>query len=262
MNDVILHLKDGQSRAIAMPDGRTFQYIVHYMRTPADAAGSTVRLRLPTGDALDVPASEIASLEIPPPHVLVRDFMTEAELQQILDFMLSHTETFQSSGTYDARTQGDTGVGRRSRILDGPGNAPMAALMMPKLQALMPTLWPQLRMAPISINALECQVTAHGDGDFFGTHTDNSPADIAYRRISYVLYFHRDPKQFSGGHLHLYNTLIQNGYGQCGQLGADIDPPRNGLMVFPTHIYHGVTPIQCASSDVTDHRLTLNGWLF
>ena len=46
------------------------------------------------------------------------------------------------------------------------------------------------------------------------------------------------------------------------RLAADIDPPRNGLMIFPTFIYHGVSPIQCASSALTDQRLTLNGWLF
>ncbi len=228
------------------------------MRAPADAAGRTLRLQGPAGDAIDVSAPDIAGLEIPPPYALIPDFLTDAELAQILAFTLAHAEGFQSAGAYEPS---QTRL-RSARLLDGPFNGPLAALVMPKLQALMPQLWPQLRIDPIPLNSLECQITAHGDGDFFATHTDNGAPDISYRRISYVYYFHRDPKQFSGGHLCLYNTLIQDGRGKCGQLAANIDPPRNGLMIFPTFIHHSVTPIQCASAALTDQRLTLNGWMF
>lgn len=262
MNEAILHLKDGQSRAIRMPVGGELQKILHYIRAPADAAGMTLSLLDLAGGALDVAAKNIVGLEVPPPHVLIRDFMTEAELAQVLAFTLAHADGFQDAGTYEQPKESDSTKGRRSRILDGPANGAMAALILPKLQALLPKLWPQLGMNPLLLRNLECQITAHGDGDFFAIHTDNSPAEIAYRRMSYVYYFHREPKQFSGGHLCLYNTLLQDGYSKCGQLAADIDPPRNGLMIFPTHIYHRVSPIQSASSTLTDQRLTLNGWLF
>jgi len=262
VNEAILHLKDGQSRAIRMPVGRELQGIFHYIRAPADTAGRTLRLQDLTGAAIDVAATDIAGLEVPPPHALIRNFMTEAELDQVLAFTLTHAHAFQDAGTYEAPKPGESTKGRRSRILDGPANGAMAALIQPKLQALMPKLWPQLGMSPLLLRNLECQITAHGDGDYFAIHTDNSPPEIAYRRISYVHYFHREPKQFSGGHLCLYNTLLQDGYSKCGQLAADIDPPRNGLMIFPTHIYHRVSPIQSASGALTDQRLTLNGWLF
>jgi len=261
VNEAILHLKGGDSRAVCIPAGREIQEILHYMRIPTDAAGGTLRLQGPDGAAIDVSVGDIAGLEVPPPHALIPNFMTEAELEQVLAFTVARADAFQSSGHYED-SQGDTTKGRRSRVLDGPANGAMASLIMPKLRAVMPKLWPQLRMDPLPIKALECQITAHGEGDFFAIHTDNSPPDIAYRRISYVYYFHREPKQFSGGHLCLYHTLIQGGTGTCGRLGADIDPPRNGLMIFPTFVYHAVTPIQCASSALTDQRLTLNGWLF
>ena len=235
------------------------------MRVPADAAGKTVRLQVPAGAALDVPAGDIASLEVSPPHALIPDFLTDAEREQILAFTMAHAQAFQNSGVHDAPSSGFAPPSyriRSSRVLDGPANGALAAMMMPKLQELMPKLWSQLRVDPLPLNTMECQVTAHGDGDFFATHTDNGTPEIAHRKISYVYYFHREPKQFSGGHLNLYCTLFQKGYGKCGGLAADIDPPRNGLVIFPTFIYHEVTPIRCASAALTDQRLTLNGWLF
>jgi SM-20-related protein len=183
----------------------------------------------------------------------------------VLAFTLAHERAFQNSGVHEAPDQAGprTQYGiRRSRVLDGPANGAMAAIVLPKVQALMPKLWPQWRIPPMPLNALECQVTAHGDGDFFAAHTDNGMPEIAHRKVAYVYYFHREPKQFSGGHLALYHMQFQDGFGRCGRLAADIDPPRNSLMVFPTFIWHEVTPIQCASTALTDQRLTLNGWLF
>ncbi len=262
MTEATLYLKDGRSHAVRMPRGRDMHEIIFYMRTPATAVGKTVRLQAPEGAPIDVAATDIARLEVPPPYALIPDFLTDAELAQVLDFTLKHADGFQISGAYSHQNPSDTTTGRRSRILDGPANGVLAAMVMPKLQALLPKLWPQLGVDPMPLANLECQVTAHGDGDFFATHTDNGAPDIAYRRISYVYYFHREPKQFSGGHLCLYNTMIEDGYGRLGRLAADIAPPRNGLMIFPTFIYHGVTPISCASSALTDQRLTMNGWLF
>lgn len=260
MNLATLHLKDGPAHTICVPMPREFQQILHYLTVPADGAGKVLHLMAPKGRIVDVAGDNIASLEVAPPHVLVRDFMSEAELDQIWAFTEAHVEGFQNSGTYEPHLA-DTIKRRRSRILDGPENAQMATLIMPKLKALMPRLWPQLGLDPVIFNKLEAQISVHGDGDFFAIHTDNSPAEIAHREVSYVLYFHRDPKQFSGGHLRLYNTLFRQDGVACGSLAADIEPPRNGLMVFPSSISHEVTPIACASDALADQRLTLNGWL-
>lgn len=264
VNEATLYLKDGQSRAVRTPAGRDLDDILQCMRGPAGAAGKLLRLQSTGGAAMDVPADDVASLEVAPPHVLIPEFMTEAELGQVEAFAMAHAAAFQSSGVHEAHNRGFAPANyrsRRSRVLDGPANGALAAMVFPKLQELIPKLWPRLGIDPLPLNALECQVTAHGDGDFFATHTDNGMPEIAHRRISYVYYFHREPKQFSGGQLRLYHALFQNGYGKCGRPAAEIDPPRNGLVIFPTFIYHEVTPIRCTSGALADQRLTLNGWL-
>jgi len=258
VNEATLYLKNDQSLAIRAPVGQQLQDMLRYLRVPEAAAGKTIRLQALTGEAVDIAANDIGSFEVAPPHAVIPDFLTDAELAQVLAFTTAHADAFQSSGAYeDSRKRM-----RRSRILDGPGNSVLAAMVFPKLQALMPTLWSQLRMDPLNLRTLECQITAHGDGDFFDLHTDNGAPDIAYRKISYVYYFQREPKQFSGGHLFLYHTLFEQGFGKCGQLAEDINPPRNGMVIFPTSIYHKVTPIKCASSALADQRLTMNGWMF
>jgi len=262
VNEATLHLKDGQNCTVSIP-GDGIQEIMHYMRLPpAAAAGKTVRFRLAAGGTLAVPAADIASIELPPPHALIRDFMTEAELSQILDLTLAHMDDFQASGAYNSRDPRNTTLTRRSRILDGPANGAMADLIFPKLLALMPTLWSRQQIRPTPLNRLECQITSHGDGDFFGVHIDNGAPSIAHRRVSYVFYFHREPKQFSGGHLRLYHTRIEGGHAKCGSPAIDIDPPRNSVILFPPNIHHEVTPIRCASSALADQRLTMNGWLY
>ncbi len=265
MIEAALTLKDGESRAVRMPAGSAFQELLHYLRVPSAAAGKMLSVELSTGGGTEIAAGDIASVEVAPPHVLLRDFLTDAERVRVLDFALTHVGAFQNSGVHEAPTSAFAPPRyriRSSRVLDGPANGVMAAMMMPKLQDLMPALWPRLGIDPLPLNAMECQITAHGEGDFFAVHTDDGTPEIAHRRISYVYYFHREPKQFSGGHLSLYHTLYQGGYGRCGKIAADIDPPENGLMIFPTFIFHEVTPIRCASAALTDQRLTLNGWLF
>ena len=120
---------------------------------------------------------------------------------------------------------------------------------------------PAGKVPPIAFRTMECQISVHGDGDFFMTHTDNGLPNIAHRTMSYVYYVHREPKRFTGGHLKLYKTVIQEGHHSAGDLVADIDPPRNGLMVFPSYIQHEVSKISCPSSALADLRVTLNGWL-
>lgn len=265
MNEALLTLKNGQSHAVRAPADHECQNMLHYMRRPADAAGRALQFQTTAGEAMEVAVADVASLEVPPPYALIPNFMTDAELAQVVSFTMAHADAFESSGVHEAPNQGASPTGyriRRSRVLEGPANGAMAAIVFPKLQDLIPKLWLRLGIDPLSLNALECQVTAHGDGDFFAIHTDNGMPEIAHRRISYVYYFHREPKQFSGGHLNLFHTLFRDGYGQCGRLAAAIDPPRNGLMIFPTFVFHEVTPIQCASGALADQRLTLNGWLF
>jgi SM-20-related protein len=263
VDQATLRLKGGDSRTCVLPQEETaLRELIACVRGAARAGAQALRVAAVDGQALEVPASEIEGLEIEPPYCLISNFLTAQEQEQALAYVLSHEREFRDATISLPSTQGSSMPDydlRQARLLDNV--AGLMPILMPKLQAVMPKALPRLGMGRLLIQRLECQISAHGDGDFFNTHTDNGLPDIAHRRVSYVCYIHREPKRFTGGKLRLYRWLLQGNDNKCGAPAIDIDPPGNGLMVFPSHVYHEVTPIQCSSKALTDQRLTINGWL-
>jgi Rps23 Pro-64 3,4-dihydroxylase Tpa1-like proline 4-hydroxylase len=256
VEQAILRLKGGDSRACLLPQDEAT------VRGAAEAGAKVLRLATVDGQPLEVQANEIDGLEVEPPYSLVPNFLSADEQEQALAYVMAHEREFHDATISLPSTQGSSLPDydlRKARLLDNV--AGVMPLLMAKLQSTIPKVWPRLGMGLLRINRLECQISVHGDGDFFNTHTDNGLPDIAHRRVSYVCYIHREPKRFTGGKLRLYRTLVQGNENKCGTAAIDIDPPGNGLVVFPSHVYHEVTPIQCSSQVLTDQRLTINGWL-
>ena len=258
-----LHLRDGGRQACVVPnDEPTARAIGVCVNTPGHAETSILKLQTPDGGPLSVNARDVVGIEMDPPYALLENFLTEADAESAMAYALAHQGEFRDSTVSLAAQQGtystDTKL-RRSRILDNV--AEIAPTVGRKLYETMPRIFQALQMPPINFRTMECQISAHGDGDFFNTHTDNGLPDIAHRTMSYVYYIHRKPKRFSGGHLKIYKTVIHEGMHSAGDLVADIDPPRNGLMVFPSYIQHEVSKLTCPSTALEDQRLTLNGWL-
>lgn len=264
MDRALVHLKDGDSRPIVMPpDGSmAMRTLLLALSSPDQVKGQTLTLSAPEDARVDLRTSDIASLELPPPYFVVDDFLSPSEADQVSEHIVSRAAQFEDA-TISLYTNQHSSTPvpqlRRSRVLNVI--AEIMPLFLPKLEKIQPRFATDLRMPKLALKKLECQITAHGDGDFFNTHIDNGLPDIAHRRISYVYYIHREPKQFRGGTLRFYNTLLENGANNCGRHASDYDPARNSLIVFPSHCHHEVTPITLNSSALADQRLTVNGWL-
>jgi SM-20-related protein len=262
MEQATLKLKTGASHVCSFSDSRSLQALLAKVADPASGNAPLLTLRSPQGDVVDVAVSDVSGIEVAPPFCMVRDFLGPLEIEAVTAFALAHADAFQDSTVSLPATQGASNPDyrlRRSQILNELG--PVMPSFLPTLERLIPQLWQHLRTPPIPFNKIECQLAYHGDGGYFKTHMDNGLPDVAHRRVSYVYYFHREPRQFSGGHLRLFNTLIENGVSTCGSLLVDLEPPRNSLVVFPSTCWHEVTPIESASSEIADLRLTMNGWL-
>jgi SM-20-related protein len=119
----------------------------------------------------------------------------------------------------------------------------------------------RLGMNEFSIAHAETQITASNDGDFFAAHSDDSDAAIASRHLTFVYFFHREPRQFQGGELQLHDSRrvgerqIKSGSHQS------ISPRQNQIVFFPCSVLHEITPVKCSSGAFADSRFTLNGWL-
>jgi len=111
---------------------------------------------------------------------------------------------------------------------------------------------PRLGMSTFDVGDFEIQLTSHNDGEFFHRHTDSASRDTADRALTYVYYFHRLPKGFTGGELVFFG----------GDGSAEVlEPSNDTLVLFDPRTEHEVRPISCRSGRFEDGRFTLNGWL-
>ena len=104
-------------------------------------------------------------------------------------------------------------------------------------------------------------MTAHNDGDFFKVHRDSGDQETAARELTFVYYFHREPKGYTGGELLLFDPRLVDG----GLVKADsfsvIEPRNNSMLFFPSRCDHEVLAVHCPSEKFADSRFTVNGWV-
>ena len=75
--------------------------------------------------------------------------------------------------------------------------------------------------------------------------------------LSGVYYFNAEPKAFTGGALRLHAIGGKN-----GENFVDIEPVRNGLLVFPAWAPHEVLPVSCPSKRFINSRFAINCWVW
>jgi predicted 2-oxoglutarate/Fe(II)-dependent dioxygenase YbiX len=110
----------------------------------------------------------------------------------------------------------------------------------------------RLGIPAFPVGAMDIQMTAHGDGEFFRQHTDSGSRATADRALTFVYYFHREPKRYAGGELVFFSP---DGVEQV------VEPVNDALILFDPHTPHEVRPVSCPSGRLEDGRFTLNGWL-
>jgi Rps23 Pro-64 3,4-dihydroxylase Tpa1-like proline 4-hydroxylase len=134
-------------------------------------------------------------------------------------------------------------------------------LILARIKAVLPQVLEKLGMEEFSIARVEAQVTASNDGDFFHFHSDNGSNPVASRHLTFVYFFHREPRQFEGGELRIHDARLEEGSYVSEGSYQTIVPQQNQIVFFPCELMHEITPVNCASQLFADSRFTLNGWL-
>jgi SM-20-related protein len=186
----------------------------------------------------------------PAPFVQLDRFLDEPARSQILEAVLSRESDFVATTT----STGETDY-RRSQILY---QFPNFDWMVEQVKLALPKVLLQLGL-DLTIAEIEIQLTAHNDGHYYKIHNDNGSPEAATRALSYVYYFHREPKAFSGGELRLYEAAVD--YDNPSADFCVIAPRNDRIIFFPSHCLHEVMPVVCPSKAFADGRFTLNGWV-
>jgi len=116
-------------------------------------------------------------------------------------------------------------------------------------------------MEECPITRTEVQVTASNDGDSFAIHPDDGHEEVASRYLTFVYFFHREPKQFVGGELRIHDSRLQRERYVSQGSYQKIVPQENQIVFFPCSLLHEITPVECPSRAFADSRFTLNGWI-
>ena len=200
---------------------------------------------------------------LPAKCVVLDEFLAPAELSSLTRFVQEHEADFSTSEVVSPHAEADGGVvnydHRRSRVL--MDLAQYEDMMLQRIKSVLPQVLDQLGMEEFSISEVEAQVTASNDGDYFHFHSDNGSERVASRHLTFVYFFHREPRQFEGGELRIHDARLQDGVYVSEDRYQAIVPQQNQIVFFPCEMLHEITPVKCDSQLFADSRFTLNGWL-
>jgi len=192
--------------------------------------------------------------------VVLEEFLAPDEVKQLMQYTLDHETDFQISEVVSPGVSG--GMidydHRRSRILMNLDRH--HEVIVNRIQACLPRVLAKLGRDVFRPSQVEAQITASNHGDFFRNHSDNLQEDTVSRELTFVYFFHREPKAFRGGDLRIYDSRWQNGqYASAGQ-HETLVPEQNQIVFFPSSLVHEITPVDCPSQAFADSRFTVNGW--
>jgi Rps23 Pro-64 3,4-dihydroxylase Tpa1-like proline 4-hydroxylase len=205
----------------------------------------------------------VAVLEAPAKAqcVVLDEFLAPQEVEELIAYALQQEAEFQSSEVISPA--GVPGIvdfsHRRSRVLTDLGK--YEQVIVERVSAVLPRVLEHLGIEEFPVTQLEAQITASNDGDFFHAHSDDAQALIASRRLTFVYFFHREPRQFEGGELRIHDTRQEGGHSSSVGTYQSVVPQQNQIVFFPCSMLHEITPVNCPSRAFADSRFTLNGWL-
>jgi SM-20-related protein len=188
------------------------------------------------------------------PVVQIDSFLTGSEVAWLMDLVFAAEASFVPSRVSDNKDDY-----RHSLMLGA--SQPVRDLFVRKITALMPEVMPRLRIGRFAVGAIDCQITASIDGSYFKAHTDAGVNETWKRQYTYVYYFCREPKGFTGGELRIYDDTIRNGKLVATDSYQIIEPRHNTIVFFQAAVMHEVMPVRVPSRQFRDARFTVNGWI-
>ena len=183
----------------------------------------------------------------------IEHLLAPADHERLLSDALANADAFAPS-----RTLTSTSGHRRSTILQR--NPPFLKGFAEVVRRCLPVVTPALGMEPFEPSRITAQATAHHDGDYYRIHRDDGHPDVAHRAVSFAFYFHREPREFEGGELALFDYGVDRDDPGAAPSVA-LAPEGNSAIFFRSDAPHEVRPVVCRSQRFEAGRLAINGWV-
>ncbi len=219
-----------------------------------------VPLTLP---ATGAPAATPARMQVPAPGmadgihevraVQIENVLTARQHQELLAFVASREKDFVATSMIDGLPNH-----RASTVIYD--FEPFAALIRSRIAHLLPKACEMLGLQ-VPAGAVDAQLTAHNDNNFYRMHNDNAAGPAVTRVLTFVYYFNRQPRAYSGGELRIYDREVKDGLRYAADSYKTIEPVDNSMVFFDAGDYHEVMPVHCQTLNFLDSRFTINGWV-
>lgn len=190
--------------------------------------------------------------------VTLENFLGDAR-QQIFAHVLKNEKNFRSSTVIDPES-GKPVVNerlRRSKTMDQL--ADFNELFTTRLKEVLSPVLVRLNQPGFALGDIEIQITASGDGDYFRMHKDGD--NDSTRELSFVYFFHQEPRRFSGGEFRIFGTQKSEGKYVPTDLSQTLSPRQDMIVFFPSRNEHEILPVRVPSRTFVDSRFTVNGWI-
>jgi SM-20-related protein len=227
--------------------------LVGLVTDPPIVIQSPTEPETPPVTAIQTPAPSSKPL-VTSDYVQLDTFLTPAEHHALISYALKRESDFVSTTT-------STGAAdyRKSVVLHFFPE--FSELLLQRIQSVLPDVLNKFGIPVFTASQIESQLTAHNDGNYYKVHNDNGSPETATRTLTYVYYFYKEPKAFSGGELLLYDSTIENNFYVKADSFQTVEPRNNSIVFFPSHYMHEVLPVSCPKRAFADSRFTINGWV-
>ena len=197
----------------------------------------------------------------PAPFVWMKSFLAPGECDRLLALGAARRESFTPAMVGPPSASRVDPEVRMTLEADRRTMQEVRSRIGPQIRSVLPEVLARLGMAGLDRylqGNIEMRMRVYPGGGFYRAHADNLSVEQRLRVLSYVYFFHRRPRRFSGGDLLLYDTDVDTSAGTCAAFSR-IVPLRNSIVFFPSACWHQVCPVQCETDDFGDGRWAVNG---
>lgn len=209
---------------------------------------------IPAEIPVEIPVSAPVNDDLISRYAQIDNFLTAAEKNKLIKYVLAKESEFVTTST---STNAEDY--RRSMVLHSFPE--FSELMVNRIKAILPDVLRKLNLPSFALGDIEAQLTLHNDNNFYKLHNDSGSPDTATRFFTYVYYFNREPKAFSGGELLIYDSKVENNFYVADETFRTVEPRNNSIVFFLSRYMHEVLRVSCPSKAFADSRFTINGWV-
>ena len=197
----------------------------------------------------------------PAPFVQMRNFLTPEQCDRLSILAAEGSARLAPARSGKKGTARENPEIRITLEVDDRTRQDFSPWFTQKIRSCVPEVLERLRMEDIGRYGIQMNMRVYLTGGFYRAHHEGAYDPDHPRKLSFVYFFHREPRRFSGGDLLLYDADADTRACSFEEFSR-IVPLRNSIVFFPSLSWHQVTPVQCETNDSGDGRWVVNGHLW